>query len=263
MRGFLYDLDGQELTAYLRKSRDENNRIVSIQFSDTLIRIDTIFNIQHKIANPFFKALVVQQYMYEELSGIQKLLFSTYHKNIFSLFAAFELTKAGLHGPAKASLRHAFEALMIAKLCSLTLNKNLLSRWIEGKHISLGRDVLRNIQVPDTEPFWKLWGILSDYTHATIHAQQVTLQAQHELKQIKLNLVLLQVLLECNYHLLNSHFATARLNHYVATYGDLDKSTMPTLRKQARLVFRETGADMSKESIRLIAAYKRRWLVQS
>ena len=263
MQNTLYNLQNQDLTAYLRAIQKQNAETTTTNFQKTLSCIDALFDIQHKIASIFFDALYVQEKLYRNVSQSQQLLFSAYHKNTFSLFAALELTRVGMHGSAKANLRHAFEALMIAKFCSLAVNQKVLERWVSGKHISLGAGILRNIDEPNPEPFWTLWGTLSDYSHATIYAQQVSLQVENEVKEIDLNLVLLQVLLECNYHLLNSYFATPKLRYYAEVYGDGKTLTIPALRQEARIIFRGTRAHLGERSVKLITAYKRKWVLKN
>ena len=170
----LYNLRDENLTAHLRKNQKQNAEIIDDEFSQVIVNIESLLNIQHKIASVFFSALIIQEILFRSVLPSQQLLFSAYHKNALSLFAALELTRTGLHGSARANLRQAFEALMLARYCSLTADEKVLEKWAAGKPLSLGREVIRNIVKPNPQPFWTLWEILSNYTHATIYAQQLS-----------------------------------------------------------------------------------------
>jgi hypothetical protein len=146
------------------------------------------------------------------------ILFSTFHKNLIALHTSLKLTRLGLYGPARSMLRHVYEALLIAKFCALSNETTLFEKWKEGDVVYLTNGVLKKLLAPDTSAFSDLWGLLSNYSHATVYAQQVNLSVHASPDDVPLNLVYLRILVDCQAHLLGSHLVTPSMQYYTKRY---------------------------------------------
>ena len=95
----------------------------------------------------------------------------------------------------------------------------MLNKWKDGDIIYLTNRVLKRIQSPDTKAFSEFWDLLSSYVHATIYAQQIHLNVMAAPDEVPLNLIYLRILVECQYHLVNSHLITPSMKYYIKRYN--------------------------------------------
>lgn len=192
-----------------------------------------------------------------------QILFSTLHKNLIALHTSLKLTRLGLYGPARSMLRHAFEALLIAKFCAISEDTALFSKWKEGDIIYLTNGVLRKIQSPDTAAFTDLWGLLSDYTHATIYAQQVQLNVCTTPDEVPLNLVYLRILVDCQYHLLGSHLITPSMQYYRKRYRRKNTDLLPVIRAEMQRLLQESRSTLLELPRAIVKNYRATWKLVS
>jgi hypothetical protein len=73
---------------------------------------------------------------------------------------------------------------------------------------------------------------------------------------------------KCNYHLLNTHLITPEFEYignffYKRKGSPLPKYKVPELRKEAHALFKENRKFLGTDSIKLISAYKRKWVLSS
>ncbi|MFT3814603.1 MAG: hypothetical protein QM740_14685 [Acidovorax sp.] len=186
------------------------------------------------------------------------LLFSTLHKNLIALHTSLKLTRLGLYGPARSMLRHAFEALLIAKFCAISEDAALFSKWKEGGIVYLTNGVLKKIQSPNTEAFTDFWGLLSGYAHATIYAQQVHLNVRETPNEVPLNLAYLRILVDCQHHLLGSHLITPSMQYYSKRYRR-GADPLPTIRAEMRQFLRESRSTLLELPRTIVKNYRATW----
>lgn len=231
--------------------------------------IEALINIQSQIASYFIG------FWLHPISGFGKgrlelmpLLFSLFLKNVFSFYSVVNLTLRGLYGPSRPLLRHIFESQMISKFCHICNDDHVLKKWTSGETIYFTNSILRKIIIPDPRPFSEFWTLICDYSHATRFSGQVTLETEEIQKNVVLNMALMGALLECNYHLLNSHLITPELDYTVRectkrSEPKIRDYEIPELRKKAHLQFKKNRDFLGSDSIKLISAYKRKWIIKT
>lgn len=243
-----------------RKSISEQIRIqkecVQANFGDRLdasyIVVDSLFYQFDIILWTFF------------LDGSQDvaLLGSAVHKSCMSLLSCIELERKGLYGSSRILMRHAFEYLMIGKFYSVSKNKELLNRWIEGIGYPM-RKIFKNINKPGTEEMSRLWGVLCNFTHATIYSQQITLDSESTQKEHDINCNLIGALVEMTFHLLNMHLINPKMKSYIESVeGAHDEMILINdLKAEQNRLLKLSRKNMTKATKSLIKEYRASWEV--
>ncbi len=186
------------------------------------------------------------------------VLFSTLHKNLIALHTSLKLTRLGLYGPARSILRHVYESLLIAKFCSVSHDTSLYEKWKEGNSVYLSKGILKKIYSPDIAPFSEFWGLLSDYSHATVYAQQVHLNVRSVPDEVPLNLVYLRILLDCLSHLVGSHLITPSMRYYTKRYRR-GPDLLPALRAELQQILSESRSTLLEQPRTIIRNYRATW----
>jgi hypothetical protein len=248
----------------IKKNTSETNKSLAAMIHNA----EELIDIQCKIAS-YFVGWWSYKPLYR-LKGLQKLsplLFSAFHKNIFSFYSALRLSSYGLYGPARPLLRNIFEWLMISKFSSISENASVLANWNDEKTIYFSNSVLKKIKIPDPIPFYLFWSLICDFSHATRTSMQISLDIKDKdnNKDIMSNIAIINALIECNYHLLNTHLITSEYAYMGKYYFNRERFPqsmeykVPNLRKQAHIIFKRNRNFLGSESLNLIGAYKRKW----
>lgn len=195
------------------------------------------------------------------INPAQKLIVPCTHKGLVSLAVATRMTCEGLYGPARPLLRHAFESLLIGKVCSVDAESTVFDRWDAGEDVWIGRDVLGRLH-PEPVALKALWRLLSNYVHASTFASQPLLGvstdgAKHA---IEFNLALCCALGECLSHLWLVHVVTRSVRYYQEVLGDPTgaKASRQRLAESLRLARQYLGRDARN----VIREYRARWLLK-
>ncbi|RAT97856.1 hypothetical protein [Brevibacillus sp. Leaf182] len=234
-----------------------NTNLTEIQknFSNEITVFETMFNIEYFIAikHGAFLGRFVDE---EEHTG---LMWTAFGKNMISFYSAFDLTKRGLVGSARMLLRHILEFLIIAKFISISKNSILINKWHKGEDIWMNKDVFSKIKTksPEIEDFWKL---LCQYAHGTIYSQQIELGWKENEREIRLNFIFLSMLMEMNYHLLNSHIINRSLEYYVSQFDEREE--MVFYKNKIKEVFSHSKRSMLPEPKKVIRDYKMKWILK-
>lgn len=187
-------------------------------------------------------------------------LFACFHKTLFSLHAAHELTLDGLYGVARPHLRHAFESLMIAKFCATDPDADLYDKWVDGVDLYFTKGLLRKLAHPETDEFARVWNLLCQWSHATVFANQLTLDLDTTREEASLNLSLIGVLIHFSYHLLNSHILTPTIKYYSQRYRE--EESCAKNKACLKIALATLRADLGPGSRRLIRDFKATWRVK-
>ena len=229
-----------------------------------------LLDVQCRIASRFVGWWLATDFMgnrkgYKEL---MHLLFSLLHRNFFTFYSALMLTVSGFYESARPLLRYIFESLMISKFCHICDDDRVIKKWDYGETIYFANSILKKITYPDARPFYEFWSLICEHSHATKASLQLSLEleSEDELKNVAANLALLNALLECNYHLLNTHLISPKLAYMDKFYSTsitpkLRDYETPGLRKRAHVQFNKNRAFLGTKSIKLITAYKRKWII--
>lgn len=264
----MYSRETESATALLDVLVQQNKERLSPATNKAVTGGRQLIDIQCKIASYFVgfwsSSAIPLKKGHKEL---RPLLFATFHKNLFSSYAILILTVNGLYGPARAILRSIFESLMIAKFSDISEDHRVMQRWDAMETIYFTNSVLKKIANPNPILFADMWNLLCDFSHATRSAGQISINFEDTTEQ-GFNLAVLNALLECNYHLLNSLLITPELSYMVKFYCTcpMPKTArdynIPELRKNAHRQFSENRSFLGPESIKLITAYKRKWTIK-
>ena len=235
------------------------------KFSDKIELIEEALNADYAIGSYYMP--IILNLNIAERHPRTDIVFSAYHRNLFALYASVELTNKGLFGPSRSILRHVFESLVIGKFCSLTTNNDVYLRWQQGQTIYFTNNVLNKIKKPSSTVFKEYWGIMSEFVHASVYAQQMSFDWEHLHGNIQFNWDLTLALIECHYHLLISHLITPSISYYADYASFHSGQNERTKLSQRKKLIRSLFSDAKKSSIppfrRLIRDFKRTWVLES
>lgn len=239
----------------------KNRAKIDKDFADKLDRIHKIIDIQHQILNDFSMILAIGPIFGIDIGSASTITFSASTKNLIAFISTLELLRSGLHGPGRVLLRQAFEALLMAKFCSVSQDSKIYELWLEGKIIRFAKDVIHRIAVPDNTSLNNFWFHLCRYSHATTYSQQASLDSgdEDERRGVELTLVFLDMLLECNYHLINIHFVTPSMKWHLAYIDESSEVKLRGLKLNQKNLLKDNRNLMTKESRKVVNSYKRAW----
>jgi len=248
----------------------ENTAFFSRTNKDSIDGIRELIDVQCKIASCFIGWWLAPVMPYRKgHQELMPLLFSLFHRNFFNAYSALKLTLFGFYESARPLLRCIFESLMISKFCHICEVDQVMRKWDSGQTIYFANTILKKIAYPDTKPFYEFWALICEHSHATKTSMQVSLElkSKDEQEHVGENLALLNALLECNYHLLNTHLITPELAYMDKFYSTrvipkIGEYETSGLKKRAHIQFKKNRAFLGRESIKLISAYKRKWIIK-
>jgi hypothetical protein len=265
----MYRPETESATALFDVLAEQNKAKLSLHTDKSVAAARQLIDIQSRITSHFISLLVYPALPWRKgHKELNALLLNAFHNNLFSSYAVLLLTVSGLYGPARPILRAIFECLMIAKFSAVSENTAVMQRWHNRETVYFSKCVLKKIVIPDPEAFSDMWNLLCDFSHASRYYGQVSIELDEvDSEQQSLNLAILNALLECNYHLLNSLLITSEIAYmakfYITGVVPAKRSyDIPELRKKAHCQFSENRTFLGSESIKLIAAYKRKWVVK-
>jgi hypothetical protein len=234
-------------------SSEKNYKYCHEKFQELIRLIHEIFDCQQNIFNSHF---------WTQLGDFHKpnenkiILNASYYKNTMSFVSSTEMTLRGFYGSARIILRQIFEFLIIGKYSSISEDSGFTKHWIQGGQINIGRQILNKLKKPNTAEFNALYEALCNYNHATPYAQQIGLSFERNQSEIQLNLVVILALLECNYHLLNTHYIDSTMRYYGLAYqGEEVKNN----KKKLKELFASNRKYLGKPSLAVIKDYKSTW----
>jgi len=247
----------------LDKKINENITYNSTEYKNQLEQIKKMFDIQNYILFECAKIIEIEPYLNED--DFTTLVKTALVKNMYSISSAIRLTIDGLVGSARIIMRNVFEFLLIAKYASISNDSTFITKWENGEEISLSRQIFRNITYPKSDEIKRFWNMLCRYTHGTVYSQQIEIDSKDIKNDIKLNLLFIRMLLEMNYHVLNSHFTNDSISYYTNFYitnysGEDSKIKVFKLYKdELRTLFKESKSTMEKEPRKVIYDFKLKW----
>jgi hypothetical protein len=255
--GFYGHLDASFAT-WVRKRAAINSEVITEVAKHDLTRIETILDLQYKIACYHVWAFGTPMHPRTDLT---QLLFSAFHKNLFGFFSSLELARMGLFGPANVLLRQVWEWLVLGKFCSLSQDSGVLERWIDGESIALGRHVFSRVGEPDMGPIRDLWSDLCRFAHATKFSHQISfdVRGEHTLAGTFDTIAVIYALLECNYLLLNRHLITPTLIYYARRY--CENYRVGEHKQDLRVLFREARKFIAPELRQAVRSYRLAWTI--
>ena len=267
----MYSPNTVSLASKFDEVAKKNTEHFSGKAQELIQGIRELLDVQCRIASRFVGWWLAPDFMgHRKGHGeLMPLLFSLLHRNFFTFYSALMLTISGFYESARPLLRCIFESLMISKFCHICDDDRVMKKWDSGETIYFANSILKKITYPDTRPFYEFWGMICEHSHATKTSVRISLELESvdELESVVENLALLNALLECNYHLLNTHLITPGLAYMDKLYSTratpkIRDYETPGLRKRAHVQFKKNRAFLSPESIRLISAYKRKWIIK-
>lgn len=256
-----YDRSGPPFTEIFQSSCEANRKLIAGHAGERLRVIGEIIDLQYTIASNY--VWLIESPIRPRLSDVYRVLFSCVHKNLVGLMSAVAMTEVGLYGPPRSLLRHAFEALVIAKYCSLRPTDDTYDRWLDGKQVFISNGILKKLVRPKPDALQEFWGLLSGYTHSSIYALQPDFDVPADVYQVQLNVVFILMLLECNYHILSQHLITASMRYYVARYGSQDEPHRHNLRKRLRALFARARDFMQPGAKQLVRDFTAKWALKA
>lgn len=249
-------VDG-ELTNIFRSSTAENELQIQQTHRDDVELANRCLDLQYKIASEFF--WIIDHEPYASTNTVSHVLTPCFKNNLVALQSAQLLTKSGLYSHARPIFRMAFESLMIAKFCSTNHEAEIYDKWIDGKIIYFTNGVIKKIIKPEPSRFSQFWSVISEYTHSSIYAMQPDSCIENVKEQMDLNFLLMHMLSECNYHILNSHMFTKSLRYYQNRYGDPKR--LSSWREELRKTYSALRQTYNQPTRRFVRDFKAAWEV--
>jgi len=236
-----------------------NNKKIDKVFENKIERISDTFDFQYMLMSNYKNCFSIPHII--KINPVNKILFTAYHKSTINLATSFYLTKHGLWGNCRPLIRQTFEFLIIAKFCSIEEEYRVFKLWENGEQILLG-NIFKKLDKSKTDKFKELWGILSDQTHGSIYASQLGFDLKEDIDEFFMNFLLLEMMLECQYHLLISHIVTPSMNYYLKQYGDDKYEKIKKLKKKLNQNYKESKKTMKSHAKELIYNYKSKWIIK-
>lgn len=253
-------IEGKEIKEYKPFIEDMNllsdsiTKIIQTECKIDLFVIEKLLNNIHLIMQRhLFTFHTTHGHLKTETHSI---VLSAIYKNFYIFYSAVELLKKGLYGSSRVLLRQSFEFLIIGKFCALTNNDKVFKNWQEGKTVYFGKEILKNINKPDTDEIKNFWIFLCKFAHSTNVSQQVGINWEDDKNEIKFTFGLIQILLECHYHLLNSILLPNSIKSFVAYYDD---NVIKKCKSEINEIFKINRINYSKVSKKLIRDFKSKW----
>lgn len=186
----------------LMEQSKSQTEIISKKYKNDIEEIINIFNLQFEYFYAHLRVACIDPYVQKYESD--KMLGIILINNMYSFYSSIILTQKGLAGSAKIIFRNIFESLIIGKYAALSQDTKFIKKWHNGEILSLKSNVFERVLKPYKDSsLAKLWETLCKFTHSTIYSQQM-MEPNDE--DIKYNYILIKVLLEMNYHLINSYY---------------------------------------------------------
>lgn len=251
-------VDGK-LSNIFDASRKTNLKTIGDNFEKDISLIERALDIQYQIASDFF--WLIEAEPYAVISDVQRVLEPCFKNNLLALKSAEITTREGLYSFARPSLRMVFESLMIAKFCASNHETEIYDKWIDGKVVYFTNGVIKKILKPSSGQFSEFWSLISEYTHSSIYAMQPDNCIENVKDQINLNYLLVHMLSECNYHILNTHIFTKSLRYYQSRYGDPESLSM--WRKELTGIYSSLRKSYNKPAKEFVRDFKSIWEVAS
>lgn len=251
-------IDGS-LSDIFDASRKSNVETISRDFNENMSLVEKALDIQYKIACDFF--WIIEAEPYALVSDVQHVLEPCFKNDLLALKSAEITTREGLYSFARPALRMVFESLMIAKFCSSNHESEIYDKWIDGEVVYFTNGVIKKILKPSSSQFSKFWSLISEYTHSSIYAMQPDNCIENVKEQINLNYLLIHMLSECNYHILNTHIFTKSLRYYQTRYGD--PKALSAWRKEITSTYSSLKKSYNKPAREFVRDFKSTWVVDN
>ena len=247
-----------DLVEIFNSSIDSNRKNMGVNHSSDIELIDRTIELQYKIACDFF--YLIDHHPYAEISEVNHVLRPCFEKNLIALLSAKLNTESGLYSIARPLLRMVFESLMISKFCSSNHKTEIYDKWIDGKVVYFTNGVIKKIKKPNSGQFSEFWGLISEYTHSSIYAMQSDTCIENIKEEINLNFLLIHMLSECNFHLLNSHLFTKSLKYYQSRSQGAEK--LSERRKEITSIYSVLRKQYNKPAKQFVRDFKSTWEVR-
>jgi len=236
----------------------ENRRKIENKHPEDIHIIMNTYNTQMELLQLYL--LVLDSDPYVEPDEFSSMIFTAIYKNYISLYSALDLTLQGFYGAARILFRNVYEFLIISKAVAIRKDIGLLEKWKNGDDISLRKEVFSRVKKPKSLEMQNLWKTLCEFTHGTIYSQQVKLEYNEIKNEVKFNFVCMKMLLDMNYHVLNSYAANSSIQYYAKFMSDLHETdTLKNKKKEIRTQISSIRKTLLKEPKRVILDFISKW----
>lgn len=244
---------------YLEENITKNEKYISVNFNNTIEFIKEIFNLQYYLLQNHLLVVAREPYVHED--SFTSLVGTALLKNMYALYSACDLTTKGLVGSARVIMRNIYEFLIIAKYASLSNNKSFISKWKNGDDISIQREIFQKVIHPNSDEMKTFWKLMCQYTHSTVYSQQIDINCKNYIRDVELNFIYLRMLLEMNYHVLNTYFINQSIAYYAKTYEKNfgDNKGFKSYKDELKQRFKNSRAKMEKEPRKVLFDFKLKW----
>ncbi len=261
MEEFYYGKESKNFIRYTNLLSERIGKRLHESRETELRLIEKLFNIEYEIANQYVWIMLNAPHIFMMPSKVDILL-AAFHKNLLAMYSSLSLTKGGFYGSARIIFRHIFEYLMIAKFSSLSEDEKIYESWKNKEAIYFANGVLKKIKTPDNEIFKIFWNRLNEISHASRTSLQLHIDWDSDKEQIESNLVVLQIFLECNYHLLNTHVITDSMKWNLNFYFSERYEKVKELKKDINELFAISRKMICKQERKIIHNYKKKWNIE-
>lgn len=252
------NLDGP-LTDTFWKSVESNSEKIQETHKDELWKIQRCLDIQYAIACEFF--WIIEFEPYATISEVPHVLMPCFKNNLIALLSAMMTTIEGLYSFARPSLRLIYESLMVAKFCSINAETEIYDKWIDGEIIYFTNGVLKKISSPASGQFSIFWEAVSKSSHSSIYSMQPDNCIENVEEELNYNFLLMHMLSECNYHILNTHIFTSSLRYYQNRYANPKR--LKELREEINKIYSDLRKSYNNDAKQFVRDYKSSWKIRN
>lgn len=182
------------------------------------------------------------------------------YKNLNYLYVSYRMTCMGQYAVARAILRNVYESLLIIKTAVLKKDDQLLEKWVQGKDISLNREVFRCVEYPCSPQMIKFWNDLCLFTHATVESWQSDFVYERHMDDFLCNYILIQVMIYMTYHVLNRYLLDNNLLQKIERGINWGKgNSFKKLREEMRVYLHAVKEQQNTEVKRVLTDFSKVW----
>lgn len=237
----------------------DNIKKFELMFCDDINIIKSNLNKQFDMI--FLYMHIIDSDSYAETDEYTSMSMTAIYKNLISIYSALDLTRQGLYGSSRIIFRNVFEFLILSKAVAIKEDNLLLKRWESGEDVSLRKDIFRDLLSPNSDEIKEYWKLMCEFTHGTVYSQQVVLKYDDIVNELTFNIVCIKMLLDMNYHVLNTYVANRSIQYYTEFAVDIEergrfKKSKKDIRNQINIM-RKT---LEKLPLKVVRDFCKKWV---
>lgn len=238
-----------------RSTEEHNTLVINKNFQVEIELFKCFFDIQNELLLNHINGFVDPYY---HMKDYEKIIVQSFIKTNHLLYTSLSLTCSGNFGASNILQRQIFEYQVLGKYTFTTKEEKMIQKWLDGNQFDIYDKVIKRLNQPSKDNFHHFWRRLCVQCHATTSSHQIEFKASPNEEYIHESLIIILMLLRCNYHLLTSCLLTNKLIYRSEHYFNKKKENA-SLKSEARLLKKRILSLLSISGKNLIKDYESTW----